>query len=345
MTDMEFTFDEKDWERELAPYISERQILAVPLLSLLESEDESAVESVFAVLENRGITLDISDLPAPALSGPCALRLKQEAQMKTAEKVLQGLDAYDPLRIYLQELSQVPAVGDPQSLAQRYASGEQHLSEMLVNSCLSLVVELAMAYTDHGVLLLDLIQEGSLGLWQGIAVYEQGDFLSHARWWVCQYMAKAVFMQARNSGVGQKLREDMADYMDADQRLLMELGRNPTVEEISEALHIGAEEGYILEKMVLNARKLRQVRQEEEEKEPTEEDQQAVEDTAYFQMRQRIGELLSALSPEDAKLLTLRFGLEGGQPKSPVETGEILGLTPDEVVKREAKALLMLRNK
>lgn len=344
MTDMEYIFEETPWEKALEDFQPGDTLHAGQMLGWLEAEEEAAVEGVFSLLDERGITLDISELPAVSVSGPTALRLKQEAQFQTMDKVLQGLDANDPLRLYLEELSYVPAAGDPQTLAQRYVTGEHHLAEQLVNHCLPAVVELAMEYTGHGVLLLDLIQEGSLGLWQGILRYEDGDFLAHARWWICQYMAKSVFLQARNSGVGQKLREDMADFMDADQRLLMELGRNPTVEEISEALHISPEEGYILEKMVLDARKLRQVHQEEEEKEPTPDDQQAVEDTAYFQMRQRITELLSALSPEDAKLLTLRFGLEGGQPKSPVETGEILGLTPEQVVQREGQALSKLRN-
>ena len=341
---MEFTFDKMPWEEELDSLHTGDTIAVTRLLTLLESEEEAAVEEVFSLLDDRGIALDISDLPAVSLSGPAALRLKQEAQFDSAEKVLQGLDDHDPLRLYLQELSEIPAAGDPQILAERYLSGEHHLAEQLVNLCLSTVVELAMTYTGHGVLLLDLIQEGSLGLWQSILRYNGGDFLTHARWWICQYMAKSVFLQARNSGVGQKLREDMADYLDADQRLLMELGRNPTVEEIAEALHISAEECMALEKMVSNARNMNQVKQETEESEPTPEDEQAVEDTAYFQMRQRITELLSALPAEDAKLLTLRFGLEGGKPMSPVETGNALGLTPEQVVRREGEALSKLRN-
>ena len=94
--------------------------------------------------------------------------------------------------------------------------------------------------------------------------------------------------------------------------------------------------------MVANARQMEQTKQEIPENSP--EDEQAVEDTAYFQVRQRIMELLSTLSETDAKLLTLRFGLEGGKPLSPVQTGERLGLTPGQVVSREAAALAKLRN-
>lgn len=344
MNDMEFSFDVMPWEREMEAFHRGDTMSGFRFLTLMEPENELTVEEAFGILEERGVTLDISDLPAAVLGGPEALRLKQESELNSVDSVTTGLDENDPLKLYLQELSAMPAAGDPQMLADRYLSGEHHVAEQLVTVCLSLVVQLAMEHTGHGVLLMDLIQDGSLGLWQSILRYEGGDFLDHARWWICQFMAKAVIMQARCSGVGQKLRQDMADYLDADQRLLMELGRNPTVEELSEALHIGPEEVAALEKMVSTARNFQHAKPEQEEPETTIEDEQAVEDTAYFQVRQRIMELLSALSAEDAKLLTMRFGLEGGKPMSPVDTGAVLGLTPEQVVKREEEALAKLRN-
>ena len=183
-----------------------------------------------------------------------------------------------------------------------------------------------------------------MGLWECIQTFTGGEFKEHADWHIRQAMARSVVLTARDSGVGQMLRGAMEDYRDADQRLLAELGRNPTVEEIAEALHISEEECTALEKMVANARNMDSIKQSQKEPEPTPDDEQAVEDTAYFQVRQRIMELLSSLSETDARLLSLRFGLEGGKPLSPVQTGQILGLTPQEVVSREAKALAKLRN-
>ena len=182
-----------------------------------------------------------------------------------------------------------------------------------------------------------------MGLWQGILHYAGGDFRTHGDWWICQYLHRAIFMQARSGDLGQKLRIGMEDYRDMDQKLLSELGRNPTLEEIAEAMHVTAEEAAVYADMLNMAKVRRQVDDAMEPKEPEPEDDQAVEDTAYFQMRQRIMELLSVLSPEDAKLLTLRFGLEGGLPMSPEEAGKHLGLTPQEVVTREANALAKLR--
>ena len=135
----------------------------------------------------------------------------------------------------------------------------------------------------------------------------------------------------------------MEDYRDVDQRLLSELGRNPTLEEIAESMHVSVEDAAVFADMVTSARSRRKIEEEREEKEPTPEDEQAVEDTAYFQSRQRIMELLSSLTEQEAKLLSLRFGLEGGMPLTPEQTGEKLGMTPREVVLLEAQALLKLR--
>ena len=230
-------------------------------------------------------------------------------------------------------------------MANRYLDGDEAAAEKLVNLSLSRVVELACELAGKGVLLLDLIQEGSLGLWQGILHYTGGDFAAHRDWWIRQSLAKAVFLQARSGDLGQKLRQGMEDYRDVDQRLLGELGRNPTLEEIAEAMHVTAQEAAVYADMMTMARTRQQVdaAMEPNKAEPEEEDQ-AVENTAYFQMRQRITDLLSSLSEKDAKLLTLRFGLEGGMPLSPEETGKQLGLTAQEVITAEANALAKLRN-
>jgi RNA polymerase primary sigma factor len=156
-------------------------------------------------------------------------------------------------------------------------------------------------------------------------------------------MARLVLMQARNAGVGQRMRQAMEDYRSVDERLLSDLGRNPTLSEIATELHMTEDEAATVAKMLDAARVLAQAKQPAQAEE-TEEDNQAVEDTAYFQMRQRISELLSHLDEEGARLLTLRFGLEGGKPLSPEETGRKLGLTPEEVIAKETKVLAKLRN-
>lgn len=341
---LEFEFEEASWEQALKALQPGENISALHLLTLLEEADEDGALEAMEALTEKSIALDISDLPELPVSGNLALRLRQEAQLVAGGDLMKGLETGDPLRLYLEELAATPAAGDETRLAQQYLQGDEAAAEKLVNLSLGRVVELACGLAGKGVLLLDLIQEGSLGLWQSILHYTDGDFAAHRDWWIRQSLHRAIFLQARSGDLGQKLRQGMEDYRDVDQRLLSELGRNPTLEEIAEAMHITAQEAAVYADMMTMARTRQQVDAAMEPKEAEPEDDQAVENTAYFQMRQRITELLSSLSAEDAKLLTLRFGLEGGLPLSPEDTGKKLGLTPQEVITREANALIKLRN-
>ena len=340
-----FSFEISAWDavREGLPRGS--VMSAGHFLALLEGEPEEIFQDAFQTLEELNITLELTDLPKAPGVGEAALRLRQEEQLAAADDLVAGLEENDPLRLYLEELASIPACGDPAVLAIEAATGDESAQTMLVNASLHRVVSLAKEYVGRGVLLLDLIQEGSMGLWQGILNYENGNFETHRDWWIRHYMVRAVAEQARSSGIGQKMRQSLEDYRAVDERLVAELGRNPTLEEIAAELHMTAEEARSLAQMLNAARKLAQARPPEEEpsEEEAAEEQQAVEDTAYFQARQRIAELLSGLPEEDAKLLALRFGLEGGLPMTPEETGRKLGLAPEEVVTREAAALAALR--
>ena len=345
MIDLDFSFEQSPWEAYLRTKGMGDTIPAVTLLSLLEDGDEQAVETALEDLETGCMFLDISGLPKVGGTGEAALRLRREMQL--VEKGLDPrlLEENDPLRLYLEELAGIPAAGDEMLLAEQCRKGSAQAAEMLTNLGLGRVVELAGEFVGYGVLLMDLIQEGSLGLWQSVRSYHCGDYAAHRDRWIRFYMAKAVTIQARVNGVGQKMRTALEDYKQIDERLLGELGRNPTLEEIAQELHMRPEEAAAVKKMLEDARLLAQAKQpavdEEEEKEAEE---QSVEDTALFQMRQRILDLLAGLEEADQKLLTLRFGLEGAKPLSPEDTGIRLGLTPEEVVAREAAALAKLRN-
>lgn len=342
---MEFTFEASPWEQELDVLQPGDTVNALKLLSLLEEADEDTAVEALDTMEKKGVALAIGDLPNLPSGGNMALRLRQEAQLVASGKLPQGLEANDPLRLYLEELAATPAAGNIDILSEQYLQGSEDAAQKLVTLSLSRVAELAKELAGRNVLLLDLIQEGSMGLWQGILHYTEGDFSTHRDWWIRQYLHRAVFLQARSGDLGQKLRQGMEDYRDMDQKLLSELGRNPVLEEIAESMHVSVEEAAVYENMLTMAKVRQQVDEAMEPKQVLEEEEeQAVEDTAYFQMRQRIMELLSTLSPEDAELLTLRYGLEGGMPLNPEDTGKKLGLTPQEVVTREANALTKLRN-
>lgn len=340
MNEFVFEFERAPWELAFDKLHRGDAISAARFLTLLEGEEETAVEDALMELEQKGVTLRISDLPKNYGAGETEKRLRLEETLAKTGKLLQNLEENDPLALYLREISGVPAAGDPQLLAQRFLDGED-TQQQLVNVSISRAVSAAETMTGYGVLLLDLIQEASMGLWQGILNYTGGDFDSHIDWWIDQYLAKAVTLQARENGVGQKMRKALEDYRAVDKRLLTQLGRNPTLEEIALEMGVSPEDAEVYQEMLRTASILEKAKQPTQE--PRLEDEQAVEDTAYFQSRQRVGELLSTLTEQEAQVLNLRFGLEGGLPATPQETASKLGITADAVVQIETEALKKLR--
>ena len=335
---MEFTFETSPWEALEAG----QTLSAVHALTVLADFEEAGAQDALDELEQLGVTLDASTLPMYTGNGEMATRLSLEQKLAAKGDLMHGLEETDPLRLYLEELAQTPVAGDVNVLAMDYAAGKEAAAQSLTDLMLGRVVEEARGYTGRGVLLLDLIQEGSMGLWQSILQYTGGEFEPHALWWIRQYLAKAVTMQARADGVGRRLLEAMEDYRSVCDRLSGELGRNPERQEIAEAMHISPEEVEAVTDILETARTMAYLKPRQPEPEDPEETQ-AVEDTAYFQMRQRIVELLSNLTEQEAKLLRLRYGLEGGLPMRPGEAGAKLGLTTQEAEAMEAAALSKLR--
>ena len=347
MNELEYCFDTPNWLQQVAPGAT---MSAYQLLMQMEGADEEELEDIFRELEQKDVILDTSDMVFAGAAGEAAKRLLLEQQLVKQGLQPSQLEQTDPLRLYLEELAAIPVCGDAQLLAQqlrranRAGEDAEMLRTQLAHLGLSRVVELAAEYTGRGFLLLDLIQEGSIGLWQATERFAgDEDFETFRDQKIRFYLDKAVIFQAHISGIGQKLRTAAEDYRSVDERLLGELGRNPTVEEIAEALHMSAEEATTVAKTVENARILHRAVKPEPEELPQEEDQ-AVEDTAYFQMRQRIMELLSGLEESDVQMLTLRYGLEGGLPLDVQQTAAKLGIPTDQVIAREAAALAKLRN-
>jgi RNA polymerase primary sigma factor len=340
MNDLDFSFEQSPWELTLSQIKTGSVFSAARFLALLEGESEDVYEDALLQLREKQVQLDISDLPLQFGDGQNAARLRREHQLIQNGMNYAVLEETDPLRLYLEELAGVPAWGDENLLAEKLLAGEE-VTEQLTALLLGLVWQRATEMTGRGILLLDLIQEGNVGLLEAICDYQGGDIRSHCDRSICFAMAKAVMTQARASGVGQKMRQALEDYRTVDERLLTELGRNATMEEIAEAMHMTVEQAKTVADMFAAAQLVQKAAQPEPETTP--EDDQAVEDTAYFQMRQRIADLLADLSSREVQLLTMRFGLEGGKPMTPEQTAAKLGMTPEEVVAMEAAALSKLR--
>lgn len=340
----DFEFEQSPWEAFLDTASVGSVISAMTLLTLMEGETDDAVDDAFQIIGQKQLSLDLSQLPVLSVSGSSGFRLKQEIDFRKNGLDTAALSENDPLRLYLEELSMLPSYGDEDLLAAKTAVGDADAASKLAALGLSRAVELSIACTGHGVLLMDMIQEANLGLWQAIQSFKGGNYAVHRDAYIQNALAKAVFLQSRSNGLGHKMREALQDYKTADEKLLMELGRNPSLEEIADQIHISSEEASAIKKMMDDAILISRSQTPDATEEDSTDEDAAVEDTAYFQMRQRIEELLSHLSKEDARLLTLRFGLEKGRPLSPEDTARKMGITVSEVMSREASALAKLRN-
>ncbi len=339
--DLEFTFGDNALQTYLQTLEPGSIVPAQSVLGLADQSGREDLEDGIEFLTRNHILLDVSNLTVDGGAG--ASRLKLEENLVKQQDMTCGLEENDPLRLYLEEIASTPVAGDANILAEECLAGNTEAASMLTNLCLSRVVAISREMAGKGVMLLDLIQEGSLGLWQSIGTFTGGDFATHCDWYIRQYMAAAIILQAADCGLGAKMRQAMQDYRDVDQKLLAELGRNPTLEEIAECLHMTSVQAQMVESMVLSAQLVASAHEQPEETTEDPEDRQAVEDTAYFQSRQRIFEMLSGLTEQEKQLISLRYGLDSGKPQTTQQIAEILNISPEDALALEAGALAKMR--
>ena len=339
----DFVFEQAPWEAYLRSCKNGSVISGWNLISMLEDEEDDAVEDAFSILTVKKLQLDLSGLPQMSAGSNTAQRLQQEREYVTGGLKTALMEETDPLRLYLEEIAAAPACGDEKLLAEQLSSGDQRAAQRLTELGLSRVVEIAAEYAGQAVLLLDLIQEGTIGLWEAISGYRGGDYAAQRDEAIRSSVLKAIVLQARSNGISQKMKKALQDYRAADQHLLTKLGRNPGLEEIAQEMHISLEQAQTIEKTMADILLLQKAEKLAAPKEETAEDELPVEDTAYFQMRQRISEMMSVLDEQEARILTMRFGLEKGLPMSTEEVAKALGITTAAVTACETAALSKLR--
>ena len=339
----DFVFEQAPWEAYLRSCKNGSVISGWNLISMLEDEEDDAVEDAFSILTVKKLQLDLSGLPQMSAGSNTAQRLQQEREYVTGGLKTALMEETDPLRLYLEEIAAASACGDEKLLAEQLSSGDQRAAQRLTELGLSRVVEIAAEYAGQAVLLLDLIQEGNIGLWEAISGYRGGDYAAQRDEAIRSSVLKAIVLQARSTGISQKMKKALQDYRAADQHLLTKLGRNPGLEEIAQEMHISLEQAQTIEKTMADILLLQKAEKLAAPKEETAEDELPVEDTAYFQMRQRISEMMSVLDEQEARIQTMRFGLEKGLPMSAEEVAKALGITTAAVTACETAALSKLR--
>ena len=295
----------------------------------------------------------------------------EAAEEEAEEPIPDGLSLDDPVRMYLKEIGRVPLLSMEQekSLAMRIEAGELELQKngtadsrlvtdgeeakrQLTEANLRLVVSIAKKYVGRGMLFLDLIQEGNLGLIRAVEKfdYRKGyKFSTYATWWIRQAITRALADQARTIRIPVHMVETINRLIKVSRQLLQELGREPSVEEIAEAMALTPEKVREVMKISQEPISLETPIGEEEDSHLGDfiEDQEAVapaEAASVMLLKEKMADVLQNLTERERKVLVLRFGLEDGHQRTLEEVGQEFGVTRERIRQIEAKALRKLRH-
>ncbi|HVN68063.1 MAG TPA: RNA polymerase sigma factor RpoD [Candidatus Binatia bacterium] len=298
-------------------------------------------------------------------------KAEAEREEEAEETIPDGLSLDDPVRMYLKEIGRVPLLSMEQekSLAMRIEAGElearrdgsadgrvvdsgEEAKRQLTEANLRLVVSIAKKYVGRGMLFLDLIQEGNLGLIRAVEKfdYRKGyKFSTYATWWIRQAITRALADQARTIRIPVHMVETINRLIKVSRQLLQELGREPTVEEIAESMALTPEKVREVMKISQEPISLETPIGEEEDSHLSDfiEDQEAVapaEAASVMLLKEKMQDVLQNLTERERKVLVLRFGLEDGHQRTLEEVGQEFGVTRERIRQIEAKALRKLRH-
>lgn len=326
---------------QIYSYMESKNIDVVPVL------DEAMLSGDAALLEDIDLDLDLDD-------DSFVKETEEEEIDLDAVDLLEGIGTEDPVRMYLKEIGTVPLLtaAEELSLAQRKTDGDEYAKERLIEANLRLVVSIAKRYTGRGMSFLDLVQEGNLGLIKGVEKfdYTKGYKLStYATWWIRQSVTRALADQARTIRVPVHMVETINKMSKMQRKLTLELGYEPSVAELAEALDMT--EDKVMEIM--------QIAREPASLETPigEEDDSNLGDfvadnnvltpegnVESVMLREHIDALLDDLKERERQVIVLRFGLEDGHPRTLEEVGKEFNVTRERIRQIEAKALRKLRN-
>lgn len=323
--------------------------------------DKDQIEEVYDSLASMGIEVvkDSEDMPEDA---PDKVeedetpkdKDEEEKEIKVDLSVPKGINIDDPVRMYLKEIGKVPLLTGPEEidLAKRMEEGDEYAKKKLCEANLRLVVSIAKRYVGRGMLFLDLIQEGNLGLIKAVEKFDWRKgykFSTYATWWIRQAITRAIADQARTIRIPVHMVETINKLIRVSRQLLQELGREPKPEEIAEEMDMTVEKVREILKIAQEPVSLETPIGEEEDSHLgdfiPDHDAPAPADAAAFSMlKEQLIEVLDTLTPREQKVLKLRFGLEDGRARTLEEVGKRFEVTRERIRQIEAKALRKLKH-
>ena len=317
--------------------------------------EEEQMDEILDALEKSGIDVlritDDDDIPDEEL----LLSDEDEVDMENLDlSIPDGISIEDPVRMYLKEIGKVPLLSAEEEieLAKRMENGDQEAKKRLAEANLRLVVSIAKRYVGRGMLFLDLIQEGNLGLIKAVEKfdYRKGyKFSTYATWWIRQAITRAIADQARTIRIPVHMVETINKLIRVSRQLLQELGREPTPEEISEEMGMPVDRVREILKISQEPVSLETPIGEEEDShlgDFIQDDNVPVpaEAASFTLLREQLVEVLGTLTEREQKVLRLRFGLDDGRARTLEEVGKEFNVTRERIRQIEAKALRKLRH-
>ena len=276
------------------------------------------------------------------------------AEIESAATGAEGVAINDPVRMYLKEIGKVPLLNANEEIeiAKRMADGDQEAKRQLAEANLRLVVSVAKRYVGRGMLFLDLIQEGNLGLIKAVEKfdYRKGyKFSTYATWWIRQAITRAIADQARTIRIPVHMVETINKLIRVNRQLLQEYGREPRPDEIAAEMGISEEKVREIIKVAQEPVSLETPIGEEEDSHlgdfiPDDDAPAPAEVAAFTLLKEQLMEVLDTLTPREEKVLRLRFGLDDGKARTLEEVGKEFNVTRERIRQIEAKALRKLRH-
>ena len=319
----------------------------------LENTNPEQIDKVFDAFEEMGVSLLNDDFEEE----PDVDDLKEVEELKLDEitdNSFEGISVDDPVRMYLREIGKIPLLSYEKELelAKRILNNDEEAKQELAEANLRLVVSIAKKYVGRGMLFLDLIQEGNMGLIKAVEKFDYTKgfkFSTYATWWIRQAITRAIADQARTIRIPVHMVETINRLIRTSRHLLQQLGREPTPEEIAKEMDMSVEKVMEIQKIAQDPVSLETPIGEEDDSHLgdfiQDEYSPAPHDAAsYTLLREQLEEVMNTLTPREAKVLKLRFGLEDGKARTLEEVGKEFDVTRERIRQIEAKALRKLRH-